>query len=274
VGDLPRHTEERETGKGYWIGYNEHMLSIAARGETAIPPLVEFIESAPDARSRDAGLLTLHLLGIGCEESGRFEEDFKSRKAREAFWRLMKMDGLSDGVARLLKRDPWPSDVPAIMEALEAQKSPCPVTLNALGRYKISQKPLDSLNGTDFAGTEVTFTIPQKYSDADFVRLALEAIKKTFPGRVFAEENLLAASDSKSLYGNPAPREWKGPLSKLLEEMKDQRGVFDYCEDGRPIFYYTEGRDYEATLHFCGAETAKKRLLDWWRNGGRDWYCR
>ena len=274
VGDLPRHTEERETGKSYWIGYNDHMLSIAARGETAIQPLAEFIESAPDARSRDAGLLTLHLLGIGCEVSGRFEEDFKSRKAREAFWRLMKMDGLLDGVARLLKRDPWPADVPAIMDALEAQKSPCPVALNALGRYKISKTPLDSLAALDFAGTEMTFTIPRTFTPADFVSLALEALKKTFPGRVFIEDNAVAAIDSKSLGENPAPHVWKGTSTKLLQEIKDFPPVFDYCQDGRPIFFYTEGQGYEATLHFCGAETAKKRLLEWWRNGGRDWYCR
>jgi hypothetical protein len=42
---LDSNWREIETGKGYWIGYTDDMYSIAAHGDEAIDPLLNFIKS-------------------------------------------------------------------------------------------------------------------------------------------------------------------------------------------------------------------------------------
>ena len=233
---LAAKLDEIETGKAYWIGYNSEMLSVGARGEAAIPLLVDFIKQATDAKVRHAGMLALHLIGIECVVAGRFNENFKNRKAREAMWELMKVEGLTDEVSALLKRDPWPSDVPAIMDALAAVKGDCPGTLNALLRYALGKRPVDS--GTQWM--DIKFTKPKQYSERDFVRLAIDGIKENSSIQVEVEEGMLEQIPAAMRYGNSAPKKWEGTLEKLLLEIKDLSATFDYVESGRAVFYHLD----------------------------------
>ncbi len=268
--NLAAHPDEIETGKGYLIGYNPQMLLVGARGEAAIPFLLDFIKQAPDPKVRHAGLLALHLVGMECIVERRFTEDFKNRKAREAMWGLMKIEGLTDEVAGLLKRDPWPADVPAIMDALATVKDDCPHTLNALLRYPLAKRPVDSgLNGMG-----VSFTKPKQYTDRDFVRLAIEGIKANSSIRVEVEDGMLEQIPVSGAMGNPAPMKWEGTLDKLLAEIKDLTPTFDYVEPGRRVYYHLEtSGENVPVLHFLTAASAKKRWLEWWQTSGREWYC-
>ncbi len=269
--NLAANPDGIETGKGYLIGYNPQMLSVGARGEAAIPLLLDFIKQATDPKVRHAGLLALHLVGIECVVDGGFTENFKNRKAREAMWELMKVEGLTDSVTGLLKRDPWPADVPAIMDALAAVKGDCPRTLNALLRYPLAKCPLDS-GGSN--GIGVSFTIPKEYSDRDFVRLAIEGIKATSSIRVELEDEVLEEIPDSGLMGNDAPKKWEGKLDKLLVEIKDLSPTFDYVEAGRRVYYHLETSEENGpVLHFLTAASAKKRWLEWWQASGRAWYC-
>lgn len=268
--NLAANPDVIETGKGYWIGYNPQMLSVGARGEAAIPFLLDFIKQAPDPKVRHAGLLALHLVGIECVVDGRFTEDFRNRKAREAMWELMKVEGLTDEVSGLLKRDPWPADVPAIMAALAAVKDDCPRTLNALLRYPLAKRPLDL--GSN--GMGVSFTKPKQYTDRDFVRLAIEGIKANSSIRVEVADGMLEQIPVSGSMGNPAPKKWEGTLDELLAEIKDLTPTFDYVHSGRRVYYHleTSGAD-QPVLHFLTAASAKKRWLEWWQTSGREWYC-
>jgi len=276
VKALASHTAEIETGKMYWIGYNSQMLSIAARGDAALPDLVSLVKNSPDPKVRRAGILTIHLIGIDSDVAGRFYEDFKNRHAREALWDLMKVEGVTDEIADLLKRDPWPADVPAIMAALAQVKADCPDTLNALHRYHIEKCPIDTLANSGLGGFSVSYTLPVRYTDRDYLGLQIKALGRG----VDVEPGLLDQISTKAVYGNYAPVKWQGTFEKLLETMKDLNPPFDYIDPGRNIYYYAEGRAWDwspgakgAKLHICSASTAKHRLLDWWKSEGRDWYC-
>jgi len=191
LDDLAANPLTGETGKAYWIGYNPQMLCIGARGDAALPGVVQFVKNAVDPAVRHAGLLAIHLIGIECDVTGRFSESFRSRKAREALWELMKEEGLTDQVASLLKRDPWPADVPAIMGALRTVKGDCAVTLNALLRYPLSRRPVDP-EAAIYAGNEVRFTIPKSYTDQDYVGIAIDSLKEQLgENKVTVEDGLL-----------------------------------------------------------------------------------
>lgn len=269
--NLAANPDGDETGKGYLIGYSSQMLSVGARGEAAIPFLLDFIKQATDPKVRHAGLLALHLVGIECVVSGRFSEDFKNRKAREAMWELMKIENLTDSVTGLLKRDPWPADVPAIMDALATVKDDCPRTLNALLRYPLAKRPVDLGGGS---GMGVRFTIPKQYTDRDFVRLAIDGIKANSSIRVEVEDGVLEQISDSGLMGNPAPTKWEGTLDKLLSEIKDLSPTFDYVQSGRTVYYQIDTSDEKGpVLHFLTAASAKKRWLEWWQTSGQAWYC-
>jgi hypothetical protein len=73
-----------ETGKMYWFGYTNDMFSIAARGDSAIGPLVKVVETSTDQKARLGAICTLHLIGIDRKIRGRFVEAFVDAKARNA----------------------------------------------------------------------------------------------------------------------------------------------------------------------------------------------
>jgi len=275
VGDLARHTRLRETGKGYWIGYNEHMFSIANRGDAAIPLLVRFAREHPEREARHAAALTLNLIGTESAVTGRFSETFTNRKAREALWELLSVEGLTDDVAMLLKRDPWPADLPAYFRAFQAVQDDCPVALNALDRYPIPHRPVDDLEEFGQEQSTIKFLVPKEYTISQYARLALEAIGRKFPGKVVVEERLykdLETGDT-SRYENPTQTPVTIKLEALLvDRLKDLSPVFDYCASGHALYYYGENQPgaalYSAKLFFCSAHTAKQRWLEWWKQTG------
>ena len=96
-----------ETGKAYWIGYTDDMFSIAARRESAIQPLLEFIRNSANPQGKYGAVYCLHLIGINCRIVGRFKEEFANKKAREALLSLLIYPEIAPVIIRLLMRDPW-----------------------------------------------------------------------------------------------------------------------------------------------------------------------
>ena len=70
-----------ETGKAYYIGYTDDMYSIAAHGETAIEPLMQFLRASSSPQSKYGVVYTLHLIGINSVVAGRYYEEFKKQKS-------------------------------------------------------------------------------------------------------------------------------------------------------------------------------------------------
>ena len=262
------------TGKAYWIGYNPQMLCVGARGENALPALVEFVKNVQDPEIRTAGLLSIHLIGLECEIAGRTQEDFRNRKAREALWELMKVEGLTDEVSWLLKRDPWPADVPMIMDALEAVKGNCPATLNTLIRYPLEKRTVDPPT-VPYGGRAVRFTIPVSYTGRSYVELAIDGLRKSWgEENVVVEDGMLEEIIITGTSGIRNPKPWEGTVTELLQEVKDIHPRSSFTDTSRHVFYFIEqqGRHEKPLICFCSALTAKKRWLEWWDQSGKDWY--
>src|SRR5262249_27795033 len=101
-----------ETGKAYWIGYNNDMFSIAARAADAIQPLLNVLKRPSPDGEKEGALLCLHLIGIDRRIAGRFSENFVNPKARNALLDALRDTSIQVYVMRLLERDPWQSDIP------------------------------------------------------------------------------------------------------------------------------------------------------------------
>ncbi|MGZ4055472.1 MAG: hypothetical protein ACXVPU_05560 [Bacteroidia bacterium] len=133
IKQLDGKWELKETGKAYWIGYTDLMYKIASRKDTAIDRLVVYINSTKNDHGKIGGVLCLHLIGIDSKVIGRFQEEFKNKKAREALLNLVSQKEINPLVISLLARDPWPSDLPVLKQALESGTNK--TLVNALFRY-------------------------------------------------------------------------------------------------------------------------------------------
>jgi hypothetical protein len=275
VQQLAEHTELVFTGKGYWIGYNQHMLSIAARRDEALPLLESFVRNAKSLEEKRAGLYTIHLIGIDSEVIGRFEENFRNRKARETLWRLMKIEELTDPICRLLKRDPWPADIPAIMEALSVVKVECPATLNSLKRYAMPGCPLDNVPKSEAEG-QLSFTYQSLRSDLD-VPYAIEGLRSHPRFEIVMEPDTQAELRAARPGAVMEQKTWKGTVSELLSAIKDVPPPFDYVFDGNPVFFAFESKvgsfPHDVTVRIFGPGSARAFVLKWWNEQGRDRYC-
>ena len=140
IQTLNNNWELEITGKAYWIGYPDFMYSIAAHKNTAIQPLLNFINSSTNIHAKEGAIYCLHLIGINSTIIGRFKEKFINKNARGALLHLIFRKELSDLVFHLLARDPWKSDLPIL--AFYLKYYPTNLTLNnALFRYEKDEMP-------------------------------------------------------------------------------------------------------------------------------------
>ena len=277
VHELPKHTETIRTGKGDLIGYNQHMLSIAMRGDSALPLLEDYVCSARSTKARYAGILTVNLIGITCETGERFREKFHSRAAREVFWRLLKTEGLTDEVARMLKRDPWPEDIPVIMDALAKVEGDCPATLSALIRYAVPGCPLDFLPPTE-GERPASFKTLAKDSECNAIRNAMNGLRASGYEVHISKDAFSAFSDDERKPTQREPENWSGTVHDLLVQVKKESMFpsFSYCSDGNPVFFVFEPKNGDvpapSVVRFLGPGSARVRLLQWWHDEGRKRY--
>lgn len=273
VQQLAEHTELESTEKGYSIGYNQHMLSIAARKDEALPLLENFVRNAKSLQERRAGLFTIHLIGIESNAIGGYDENFQNRRARETLWRLMKIEGLTDMVSRLLKRDPWPADIPAIMEAVSVVKEDCVATLNSLRRYAMPECPLDTAPKYE---AEHDIGFHYYWSGLD-VSNAIEGLRHVFPYEVVIGPDV--QPEIREAKRDPGMRQeyWKGTLKELMDVIKDLHAPSDFVLDGSPLFFTFEKKEESfepsTTVRFFGPASARVVLLKWWSEKGRQRYC-
>lgn len=140
IKSLNKNWDFEFTGKAYWIGYPEFMYSIAAHKDSAVQPLLDFINASSNIHAKLGATYCLHLIGINSTVVGRFYEKFVNTKARKALLQLIYKKELSDLVFRLLSRDPWKSDLPIL--AFYLKYYPTNLTLiNALFRYEKEKMP-------------------------------------------------------------------------------------------------------------------------------------
>lgn len=159
ISRLEKPWEFVNTMAGYWIGYTDDMFQIAYHKKKAIEPLLKLIESS-DSLTKIAALYTLHLIGINSTVVGRIVENFSDTTARKAILSLLNNNQLNRDVLLLLKRDPWPMDIPFFMEYLAQSGNDYSNVLSALRNYlvtlKIENRPLYENLPQEIYNKEVT----------------------------------------------------------------------------------------------------------------------
>jgi hypothetical protein len=134
---LEGNWEFSETGKMYWIGYTEDMYSIASRKNSAIKPLLDFIDTSKNFHARSGAICCLHLIGIDSKIKGRFYEEFNNAEARSALLSLLKFPELQPEIISLLIRDRHLTDIPKIFEIMITDSSDCWALNNYITQFSL-----------------------------------------------------------------------------------------------------------------------------------------
>lgn len=256
-----------ETGKGYWIGYTEDMFSIASRGDIAIPALTDFFMNTESKKGKIGAIYTLHLIGIDRQIVGRFYEKFINPAARKALLKLLHQPEFTYSIMELLMRDPWKSDVPYLFEILQSDvnEEACWPIVNALNRYKIDL-PITTNLSDSLSDLSIRLKVENENTlehDFDFSGQIKEALKKfkfQYPEKINVEEKLFD-DDLSKYYKTKLSSNLS--ISNFLSSLGIERNnPFSYSDIGCKIQYFV----YNDVLYFCTIETARKRLINWWKN--------
>lgn len=257
------------TGKAYYIGYTDLMFAIAHKGDRVVDTLVDYYKTTQSHAARLGIIYTLHLIGIKGKIAGRHFEIFKSKKAREALLSLIPYGKYNQAIATLLMRDPWLSDVPALIKYLEHEKNTeytWPV-VKALIRYN----PPRFCIGQDINELAQNYTITNpeytSYHLEDTVfntvtKNSLRLFEDTYPhfiqvAPVLFTQNLIG--DYR--FGS------EESISLIKFMCGHNTGIVDFFTSvstfstlGSRFVHYLE----EDQLYFCSIETAQRRIVNWW----------
>ena len=254
-----------DTFRGWYIGYNDLMFSIAVYGDLAIEPLVDFYHQTKSYNAKIATLQTLHLIGINCRVQVEEQcEAFSNMNARKALLQILaEDDSLQPQVMMLLSRRALASDVPILMDILKESKSDCWGITCGLLRYKVKDFPMCQKVPAKIFYKKIPITFSRNIPDNVILTKVFEIIKAKYSDSISVEDTLLHYKyESKNTYSGP---DYIGMLR--------MRGYYwinslcDYCipdffEYGSNFQYYYK----DNKLHFCSAQTSKKLWLEWWNS--------
>jgi hypothetical protein len=269
IGRLSGNWQLIETGKMYWIGYTDDMFSIAARGNKAIGPLVNLVEKSTTEKAKIGAIYTIHLIGIKRKIVGRFTEEFTDTNARNALLYLLKYPEWQPAIMELLIRDPWKSDVPALIGCLNKSDSDCWAVVAGLCQYKLENIPLRQ----KIPGNLNNIVLRLRYSNPtvlesnfDFegqMQEVLDSLIALKNDSIIVERGLL----NRPLWGNMRHKLGQSVagdqyLHLSVGEFLDSWDLSLFRELGNKFQYFVD----EGKLYICSAESAKKRWIDWSAN--------
>lgn len=245
-----------DTYKGYWIGYNELMFSIAVYSDEAIDPLVKYINTTHSYNGKIAALYTLHLIGINCKVTGRDHEKFTNKKARKALLHLLANDEIQDRIMILLIRDPRESDIPELFNMLDSLKSDCWAITSGLLRYNLKDIPVAQDVPETLGDRKINVSMTNEFPDDVMINSIFKSIRHDYKDFILVEDTLINY-DYKipTIIGFMNKDITVGYLINLCT-------ITDYC-DIAPNFqyFYKDGK-----IKFCSAGTAKSLWLNWWNS--------
>jgi hypothetical protein len=257
---IPRLLREQKlynTGKAYWIGYNDLMYSIAVHSDSAIQPLLNFIDTTYSYKAKFAAIYTIHLIGIDCKIAGREIEEFKNIKAREALLNLLvKDDKLRMEIMRLLIRDPRESDIPKLFNILESSPMDCWQITSGLLRYDLKNIPFDQKVPENLLSKRITFKDTIYFPDTKMFRKIINRFTGKYNDFIKVEDTLIN-------YNYQIPtcigiNDKRVTLTYLIWTCT----LTDYCDLG-PNFQYIYKN---SKIYFCSAATTKKLWINWWKS--------
>jgi hypothetical protein len=160
----------------------------------------------------------------------------------------------------LLIRDPWPSDVPSLMEiAMKSKDDAWPIA-NALHRYGLRGVPLMQPLPDDLAQRKVPLNGLPDWQSKDYIPALLKGLKTIAGDRVSIEEGLLA----EDLRG-PVQRSLIQTSYSFSHGLQEAVGIpmdpHAGCMDlGNRVQYFVE----QGQVYICSSRTAMQRWLVWW----------
>jgi hypothetical protein len=247
--------KEVENGKDNWIGYTNDMYSIAARGDAAITPLIDFARSTTSDHARYGAILCLHLIGIERRIIGQHTEDFRNPRARQALLSLLSERSLQEPILRLLVRHPWPSDIPDLFKHLASDTPQAWAFVKALQRYGIRERPVHQ----EIPVATHALACPCKNNCDKKYATVVAALSKSLKSTLVVEPKLLQAEPLENQQASGkvlVPSISGGDVGSVLESLTG----CTYASLGSQIEYYIEGK----LIHLCSPATARKRWLDWY----------
>lgn len=274
VESLEYDSDLYETGKGYWIGYNDLMFSIAIHSDGAIQSLLNFIKNSTDIETKSAACYTLHLIGIKCKVVDRYREEFHNKNAREALLSLLDDDELQPLVMELLIRDPWTSDIPVLMNTMNKSSTDCWAISNGLLLYGLEEDIPFELHVPDSI-KKLDVKIPDikgGYTKQEFINTVFAKMKDIHSDALFIEDTFLSYNFRYDpVYLGDIWR-WDdglerkninilGDRSKIsVGELVEHVSWMGYCDLGNNYLYTMKDRK----LHIMSPKTTKSIWLDWW----------
>ena len=257
-----------ETGKAYWIGYTNDMFSIAARGDEAIPALINFFKRTKIVNGKIGAIYTMHLIGINRRIVGRTVEKFTNPKARMALLGFLKEKIYAYNIINLLTRDPWQSDIPYFFQILKNESDDQIVwpLIKSLNIYKISGLPIDGLLPDQLNNLKIHINAEKgKKSGKNFevdaqVKEVLSEFGNKYPDSIKIEKELYTQRLSNDR-GDKVPGYFS--IGQFISRLDiNTNRSFEYLQIGCKIQYYVQ----EGKLYFCTIKTAQQRLNEWWSN--------
>lgn len=262
-----------ETGKAYYIGYTDDMYSIAAHGEAAIEPLMQFMNTVATPQGKYGVVCTLHLIGINSIVAGRFYEEFTSKKARQALLSLLSYSELAPSIIRLLMRDPWQSDVPAYFDLLAKPSENSWVLVNAMKLQKLPGLPLQQKQIIPKKIGETTFPYPRVNrrtrveekqaidegklgSDDEQILGILKFIKDMKRPDIQVEDALF---HTNAFWGRWSTEFGCKNCIGVGGEVLSVATFLDNTEESRIQYYLNENG-----LTICTSESARQIITEWW----------
>lgn len=251
-----RETNELyDTHKGYLIGYNDLMFSIAVHSNKAIQPLLDFIDTTNSYEAKLAAVYTLYLIGINCKVDWGPYDEFTNITAREGLFKLLaNNESLQMDIAMLLIRDPRESDVPKLFRLLDSLRSDCWPITSALLRYDLKNIPVKHDIPEDLLSMKIWFTKQMNYPDsAIFSEIFLEFSKK------YAE--FIQVEDTLYHYNFQMPIRWSYENTEIYISYLTNTclRVGNGMIGANYQYFYKDGK-----INFCSALTSKRLWLEWW----------
>lgn len=257
ISQLTDSNKLYETYKGYLIGYNDLMFSIAVHSNDAIKPLLKFIDTSSSYEARHAAILTIYLIGINCKVEWASYDDFSNIKAREALFMLLsKHEDLQIDIMQLLIRDPRGSDIPKLFHVMDSLKSDCWAISNGLLRYDLNNIPVHHDIPEDLLSLKIKY-----YTEDGFVRK--DQLSDIF--RKFAQKytNLIQIEDTLYNY------KFEMPVSFGVDN--NQIDISFMTRVCLKVGHGSIGANYQYQFKndkivFYSASTVKHLWLDWWKS--------
>ncbi len=271
VSNLETNNKLYPTHRGWYIGYNDLMYSIAVHSDDAIRPLIDFYHKSKSNDAKMAVIYTLHLIGINLNIEYRNKcELFSNMNAREALFDLLaENDSLQLKIMMLLSRYPVASDVPKLFSILELSKSDNWGITCGLFRYNFKNSPFNQRIPESILYKKIKIKNSKDLYLQEFIGKAFKKISKEYKNSIVIEDTLLLdyCFEDKVTFSNLSINQMYMKNTELsINDLCDFCSINPFQYGSNFQYYLKDGK-----LTFCSSESMKRIWLNWWKSQNQNY---